>query len=57
MLNEHACTDHVTENGDAALLSIGTVVYELKGYKAQFRVVENNSLLSAEETTQSAAGL
>lgn len=37
MLSMHACTDHVTENGDAAFLPIGTVVYELKGYKAQFR--------------------
>jgi len=24
MLNEHACADHVTENGDAAYLPIGT---------------------------------
>ncbi|WP_440116854.1 hypothetical protein [Paenibacillus sp. QZ-Y1] len=49
MLNEHACADHVTENGDAAFLPIGTVVYELKGYKAQFRVVADQKIYEVKE--------
>ncbi|WP_256336753.1 hypothetical protein [Paenibacillus sp. OK060] len=49
MLNEHACTDHVTKNGDAAFLPIGTVVYELKGYKAHYRVVANNKIYEVKE--------
>lgn len=49
MLNEHACADHVTENGDAAYLPIGTVIYELKGYKSHYRVVANNKVYEAKE--------
>ncbi|WP_211093500.1 hypothetical protein [Cohnella fermenti] len=44
MLNNHACTDHVTKNGDAAFLPIGTAVYEWKGYKPEFRVVAGNKV-------------
>lgn len=49
MLNEHACADHVTENGDAAYLPIGTVIYELKGYKSHYRVVANNKVYEAKK--------
>lgn len=44
MLNDHACTDHKSKNGDAAYLPVGTAVYELKGYKPEYRVVANNKI-------------
>ncbi|MGZ9586588.1 hypothetical protein [Paenibacillus marinisediminis] len=44
MLDDHACTDYVSKNGDAAYLPVGTVIYELKGYKSEFRVVADNKI-------------
>jgi len=44
MLNDHACTDHATKNGDAAYLPIGTEIYAVKGYKPEFRVAANNKV-------------
>jgi hypothetical protein len=49
MFNEHACTDHVAKNGDAAFLQIGTVIYALKGYKSEFRVVADNKIYEVKE--------
>ncbi|WP_174818664.1 hypothetical protein [Paenibacillus illinoisensis] len=49
MLNEHACADHVTANGDAAFLPIGTDIYELKGYKSHFRVVADHKMYQVNE--------
>ncbi|WP_211222553.1 hypothetical protein [Paenibacillus daejeonensis] len=49
MLNGHACTDHVSKNGDAAFLPIGTEVYGLKGYNSEYRVVANNKLYEVKE--------
>ncbi|MFC5469327.1 hypothetical protein ACFPPD_11395 [Cohnella suwonensis] len=54
MLNGHACTDHATKNGDAAFLPIGTVVYALKGYKSEFRVVANNKAYEVKENPNAA---
>ncbi|CAM3373528.1 hypothetical protein PALU110988_19220 [Paenibacillus lupini] len=52
MLNDHACTDHVEKNGDAAFLPIGTVVYALKGYKPEFRVVANNKIYEVKDNSK-----
>ncbi|NGM83522.1 hypothetical protein G5B47_13955 [Paenibacillus sp. 7124] len=49
MLKDNACTDHVTKNGDAAFLPAGTVIYALKGYNPEFRVVANNKVYEATE--------
>lgn len=54
MLNDHACTNHVSKNGDAAFLPIGTVVYALKGYKSDFRVVANNKIYEVNENPNAA---
>ncbi|MCM3628146.1 hypothetical protein M3194_12300 [Paenibacillus glycanilyticus] len=54
MLNDHACTDHVEKNGDAAFLPIGTVVYALKGYKSEFRVVANNKIYEVKDNLKAA---
>lgn len=54
MLNEHVCTDYVAKNGDAAFLPIGTVVYALKGYKSEFRVVANNKVYEVNENPNAA---
>ncbi len=49
MMNEHACTGHVMKNGDAAFLPIGTEIYELKGYKRDFRVVADHKIYEVQE--------
>lgn len=54
MLSDHACTDHVEKNGDAAFLPIGTIVYELQGYKSEFRVVANNKIYEVKENSNAA---
>ncbi|MEH7383556.1 hypothetical protein V7138_24065 [Bacillus sp. JJ1533] len=38
MMDEHACSDHVMSNGDAAYQPIGTSIYEVKGYPSTFIV-------------------
>ncbi|RAP78594.1 hypothetical protein DL346_01250 [Paenibacillus montanisoli] len=43
-LDGNACTGHVSINGDAAYLPVGTPIYELKGYKPEFRVVADNKI-------------
>lgn len=48
MLNGHACTDHVSQNGDAAYLPAGTPVYAMKGYKSSYRVVAANKVYEAQ---------
>lgn len=47
MLNEHACTDHKTKNGDAAYLPIGTAIYAMNGYKPSYRVMAGGKVYEA----------
>lgn len=44
MLNGKACSDHKSSDGDASYLPIGTAIYELKGYKSNFRVVADGKI-------------
>ncbi|RUS45968.1 hypothetical protein [Cohnella sp. AR92] len=46
-LNNHACTDHKSKNGDASYLAVGTPIYEAKGYAATFRVVADHKVYQA----------
>jgi hypothetical protein len=41
---DHACSNHKMKNGDVAYLEIGTPIYELKGYPANFVVVADDKL-------------
>lgn len=54
MLNDNACTDHVTRNGDAAFLPVGTVIYALEGYRSDFRVVADHKIYEVEENPNAA---
>lgn len=38
MLDGHACSSHKLKNGEATYVSVGTPVYEVIGYKPEFRV-------------------
>ena len=49
MLADHACSNHRMKNGDAAFLPIGTEIYELVGYKSDFRVVADNKVYQVSE--------
>lgn len=44
MLSDHACTDHVSKNGDAAFLPIGTPIYEMQGYRSSYRVIADGKM-------------
>lgn len=49
-LDDHPCSYHKGDrNGDASYLSAGTVVYALKGYKPEFRVVADHKVYEASE--------
>ncbi|NUU63717.1 hypothetical protein [Paenibacillus agri] len=52
MLNDNACSGHITVNGDAAFLPVGTEIYELKGYRPEFRVVANHSIYEVSDNPQ-----
>ncbi|OBZ11831.1 hypothetical protein A8L34_16010 [Bacillus sp. FJAT-27264] len=52
MLSDNACSDHITVNGDAAFLPVGTEIYELKGYRPEFRVVANHSIYEVSDNPQ-----
>ncbi|MBT2292926.1 hypothetical protein J7E73_28190 [Paenibacillus albidus] len=54
MLNEHACTNHVTQNGDAAFLPIGTEIYALKGYTPEFRVEAGGKIYEVKDNPMAA---
>ncbi|MFC3800974.1 hypothetical protein [Cohnella sp. GCM10012308] len=47
MLNDHACTDHKSKNGDAAYLPIGTPIYAMNGYKPSYRVIADGKVYEA----------
>lgn len=47
-----ACTDHKTQNGDAAFLEVGTEIYEFEGYKSDFRVVADGKAYEVMENDQ-----
>lgn len=38
MLDGHACSSHKLKNGEASYVAVGTPVYEVKGYKSDFRI-------------------
>ncbi|MEI7026972.1 hypothetical protein [Paenibacillus sp. y28] len=44
MLSGHACSDYELQNGDAALLPEGTVIYAVEGYNPEFRLLANGEL-------------
>jgi hypothetical protein len=43
-LADNACSNHRLKDGDAAFLPIGTEIFELVGYKSDFRVIANNTV-------------
>jgi hypothetical protein len=45
---DRACSNHVMQNGDAAYLTIGTVIYELIGYPSSFAVVADGNVYIVE---------
>ncbi|MGG4146376.1 hypothetical protein ABEW34_25035 [Paenibacillus algorifonticola] len=54
MLNDHACTDYVEKDGNAAFLPIGTEIYAIKGYKSEFRVVAFNKVYEVMDNPKAA---
>ncbi|ANY67195.1 hypothetical protein BBD42_12515 [Paenibacillus sp. BIHB 4019] len=54
MLNDHACTDYVEKDGNAAFLPIGTEIYAIKGYKSEFRVAAFNKVYEVMDNPKAA---
>jgi len=54
MLSEHACTNHVMKNGDAAFFPIDTDIYAVKGYKIEFRVIADNKIYEVSDNPNAA---
>jgi hypothetical protein len=52
MLDEHACSDHMTKNGGAAYLPVGTAIYAMKGYKPSYRVISEGKVYEANRNPQ-----
>ena len=48
-LADEGCTNHKLKNGDAAYLPVGTEIYELVGYRSDFRVVAENRVFQVSE--------
>lgn len=54
MLNNHACAGHVSKNGDAAFLPVGTPVYSLQGYESDYRVAADNKVYEVTDNPNAA---
>lgn len=48
MMADRACSDHKMKNGDAAFLSEGTGIYEVKGYPSSLMVSANDQVYVAD---------
>jgi hypothetical protein len=48
-LADNACSDHKLKNGDSAFLPIGTEIYEIKGYRPDFRVLAGDKVYQVSE--------
>lgn len=48
-MDNNACSDHQMQNGDAAYISVGTEIFEFKGYDPDFRVIANNVIFEVKE--------
>lgn len=52
MLDGHAGADHRSKNGDAAYLSKGTKLYEMKGYDPAFRIIADGKVYEVSQPGQ-----
>ncbi|WP_139185988.1 hypothetical protein [Alteribacillus bidgolensis] len=46
---DNACFNHKMKNGDAAFLPVGTEIYSIKGYNADFRVLADEKVYQVRE--------
>ncbi|MDR4889643.1 hypothetical protein RGU12_19295 [Fredinandcohnia sp. QZ13] len=52
MMDEHACSDHRMENGDATYLPKGTSIYEVNGYPSSFIVAAEDKVYVVDENKE-----
>ena len=48
-MSDDACSDFVMQSGDATLLPTGTPIYEMKGYKPDFRVIADGRIFEVSD--------
>ncbi|MFC5529845.1 hypothetical protein [Cohnella yongneupensis] len=48
-MQTQACPGHQPANGDAAFLPIGTIIYEMKGYKPYFRLIAGGRIYQSND--------
>jgi hypothetical protein len=51
-LADQACLGHKMKNGDAAFLPVGTEIYEIAGYRSNFRVLAGNQVYQVSENNE-----
>ncbi|MGD6855860.1 hypothetical protein ACQCVO_12355 [Bacillus infantis] len=51
-LADNACLGHKLKNGDAAFLPVGTEIYEISGYRSDFRVLAGNQVYQVSENNK-----
>ncbi|MCP1161086.1 hypothetical protein [Bacillus infantis] len=51
-LADNACLGHKLKNGDAAFLPVGTEIYEIAGYRSDFRVLADNQVYQVSENNK-----
>ncbi|MEN8702303.1 hypothetical protein [Bacillus infantis] len=51
-LADNACLGHKLKNGDAAFLPVGTEIYEIAGYRSDFRVLSGNQVYQVSENNK-----
>ncbi|MGD6842574.1 hypothetical protein ACQCVH_08615 [Bacillus infantis] len=51
-LADNACLGHKLKNGDAAFLPVGTEIYEIAGYRSDFRVLAGNQVYQVSENNK-----
>jgi len=53
-MSGHACEGHIMKDGDATLLDIGTVLYQVDGYKPESRLLAGGELYIARDNPAAA---
>lgn len=51
MLSGNACSDYEMKDGDATLMAAGTELFQVKGYKQQFRILADNKLFQVSQNS------
>lgn len=52
MMNDHANSNHIMENGHATYLTVGTKLYAMEGYDPVFRIIADGKIYEIEQPAE-----